>query len=229
MARSIIAALLIFPLHATFLSDGRVSGFAALGRGIAFLIVAWWCLVIFAAAALPTRVIFNAAISLLGGSWDEYFNALYAAETGSREAGKTVMSYILLMRAISLPFVVASIVLIGPRIPHIVDGRFLDGLLTSIRHGARQFWPMTAKLAVGPGLVILAHQFVQWRIIAQPVEAYSRADDHPLTILTEVLALAVYAFCAAMTAGVLSDAYRRALASEAGPPGNSSRRVFKPF
>ena len=65
------------------------------------------------------------------------------------------------------------------------------------------------------GTVFLAQYVIWWGFISTPGEALARGLDHPVTIASNVVVLVIYAYCVAMTAGVLSDAYRRALAREA--------------
>ena len=161
----LISALLIFPLHATFLSDGRVAGFAAI-RGFGGLCrIAWRSFLIFIAAMVPTGIIFAIGAPILGGGMAEFGAASEAAQAGDVAAGKLLTTYMVAMFAIGAPFFGASVILFGLRIPHIVDKGGVKSASSSIRRGTSQFWRMAAFFAAGPGTVFLAQYVIWWGLI----------------------------------------------------------------
>lgn len=211
----LIPALLIFPLHATFLSDGRVAGFAAIRdfRGLCW--VAWRAFMIFFAATVSAAIVFAIGPPVLGGGFGGFLAASEAAQAGDAAAGKLLIKYVVAMFAIGVPLFGASVILLGLRIPHIVEKGNVESASSSIRRGASQFWRMAANLAAGPGVVLLAPVGIWSGFISAPAETLAAGPDHPLTIASNIFGTAIYAYCVAMTAGVLSDAYRRALEHEA--------------
>ena len=211
----LIPTLLIFPLHATFLSDGRVAGFAAI-RGFSGLFwVAWRAFLIFSAAMVSAVIVFAIVAPVLGGGFGDFVAASEAAQAGDAAAGKLLITYIVAMSAVGVPLFGAFVILLGLRIPHIVEKGNVKSASSSIRRGASQFWRMAANLAAGPGVVLLAPVVIWWGFISTLAEAIARGPDPPLTIASDVVGTAIYAYCVAMTAGILSDAYRRALEHEA--------------
>ena len=212
----LIPALLIFPLHATFLSDGRVAGFAAIRDLSGLCWVAWRAFLILFAAMVVAAIVFAIGAPVLGGGFGDFVAASEAAQAGDAAAGKLLTTYIVAMSAIGVPLFGASVILLGLRIPHIVEKGKVKSASSSIRRGASQFWRMAAYLAAGPGTVLLAqYVIIWWGIFGTMAEALARGPDHPVSIASNVVGFFIYAFCIAMTAGVLSDAYRRALAREA--------------
>ncbi len=211
----LIPALLIFPLHATFLSDGRVAGFAAIRDFSGLCWVAWRAFLIFFAAMVSAAIVFAIGAPVMGGGFGDFVAASEAAQAGDAAAVKLLTTYVVAMSAVGIPLFGAFVILLGLRIPHIVEKGKVKSASSSIRRGASQFWRMAAYLAAGPGTVILA-QYVVWRgFFGTVAEALARGPDHPVSIASNVVGFFIYAFCIAMTAGVLSDAYRRALAQEA--------------
>ena len=214
----LIPALLIFPLHATFLSDGRVAGFAAIRDFSGLCWVAWRAFLIFFAAMVVAAIVFAIGAPVLGGGFGDFVAASEAAQAGDAAAGKLLATYTFAIVAIGIPLFGASVILLGLRIPHIVEKGGVKSASSSIRRGASQFWRMAAYLLAGPGTVLLAHQvilWIWWGFISTLAEAFARGPDHPVSIASNIVGVFIYAYCVAMTAGVLSDAYRRALAQEA--------------
>jgi len=200
-----VPALFIYALHATFLSDGRIAGFVAVRDIARLFLVAWRIFVIGLFALLPwagvlvlTDLVFWDAFSRLGA---ELGDAIAVALTD------------LVLVALLFAFSAVAMILLGLRIPEIVDKRDRAPGPGSVRRGASQFWQMAASLAAGPGLFGLIFEAARLGVTiysGSVVGGVAPAD----AFAARVAEAAVYLYCGAMIAGVLSDAYRQALAAE---------------
>jgi hypothetical protein len=205
VAACMIPAILIYPLHATFLSDGRVKGLAAIESLGRLWRIGWRLFVIAALALIPSLiVIFPLMLGVI-------------VRAAGPEGGEAAMAdwYVLAAFAIGVLFFGISIILFGPHIPDIVTGNDARPGPSSFQRGTRHFWRMAANLAAGPGLVMLVYEVPSWLVVASLAAELDGIAFAPVQIADEFAGTCVMAFCSAMTAGVLSDAYRRALASEA--------------
>jgi hypothetical protein len=88
---------------------------------------------------------------------------------------------------------------------------------SSFQRGTRHFWRMAANLAAGPGLVLLVYEIPSELVVASLAAQIDGRAFIPVEVVDTLVGTCIGVFSAAMTAGILSDAYRRALASEANP------------
>ena len=85
-----ISAMLIFPLHATFLSDGHVAGLAAIGSFDGVTRVGLWAMLIFFVALILGAIILVVSEGVFGGFW-VFSEAVDAPEGGSDAIDKQLM------------------------------------------------------------------------------------------------------------------------------------------
>ena len=209
-----IPAVLIYPLHATFLSDGRNKGLAAIESFDRLCRIGWRLFVIVFLALIPTLIVIVPAILVLFPGMMEIDATVAESGTGQEAEAAFNWSVIALFGVLGL-FSGVSVILFGPHIPDIVTKNDGKPGPSSFQRGTRYFWRMAANLAAGPGLVLLAYYALWWLVVASPAEETDRSPFEPIMLLSDFVGLCVSAFCSAMIAGVLSDAYRRALAQEA--------------
>jgi len=201
-----LTGILVVPLHAALLTDGRVAGFRALAEGAVVCRVAWRLFLI----GLAVWIVFTTADKVMqlleaGG--------MMTVGLEDRAAFTSQLGY----RGVHLVVYGFAVILLGLGIPRAVALGRAGPLVGSIRWGARLFRPMAARLVAGPGIVFLVNEFVQWKVIGASSGYFTRISPFTLEIVSGLMDLAVLAFCTAMIAGVLSDGYRRALASAADP------------
>lgn len=203
----LLIALLAVPLHASFLSDGRVTGVRALADGAVVCRVAWRGFLIVIAAAIPTVLLFMFGDMLLNGALTRALAAL----------GHGAPSPALLFgfRAIVLTLFGLATVLLGLGIPRAVALGRAGTLGGSIRWGLRFFRPMAGRLAAGPCLVSMAVAFMQWRVLVDIKGAFDPLWPFAHLSASMLIAYATFVLCMAMIAGILSDAFRRAQATAA--------------
>ena len=210
----LISAMLVYPLHATFLSDGRVTGFAAIESFGRMARIAWRLFVIGFLAMVPAlMVIIPVAIFLLP-------DMLLVGELSGEpraEYGSAGGLYWAAMLALMLSLFGISVILFGPLIPDIVAKNDGKPGPSSFQVGTRHFWRMAANLAAGPGLVLVGYELLQWAMGIGPTDVNAPTAADPTTLLAHLAGLCITCFCSAMTAGVLSDAYRRVLAEDGKP------------
>lgn len=204
----LLMGILVVPLHAALLSDGRAVGFRALADGAVVCRVAFRLFLI----GLAVWIVLTAADKIMqllqnGG--------MLTGGIGGRAEFTLQLGY----RGAHFAVYGLAVTLLGLGIPRAVALGRAGPLGGSIRWGARLFRPMAARLVVGPGIVLLATEFIQWKVVGAMPVAFPRIPPLGLEILAGLIDLAVLAFCTAMIAGVLSDGYRRALANAATPAG----------
>lgn len=214
----LLTGILVVPLHAALLSDARVAGLRALADGAVVCRVAWRLFLIGAAV----WVIFTAAEKVMqllqaGGVLTEPILTEYAGPGGQPE-----LILELGFRGVHILLYGFAVILLGLGIPRAVALGRAGPVGGSIRWGMRLFGPMAARLAAGPGIVLIVAEFAQWKVIAALPATFPRITPLALEIVSGLVDLAVVAFCTAMIAGVLSDGYRRALASAAESTGTKT-------
>lgn len=214
VAASMIEAMLIYPLHATFLSDGRKKGLAAIESYGQLYRIGWRLFAILLLALIPTLiVIVPMTLVLIPGMMEVDATA---AQQGTGQDSDAVIDWLTIAFSGVLGlFLGLSVILFGPHIPDIVTKNDAKPGPSSFQRGTRYFWRMAANLAAGPGLVLLVYDALRWLIVGNSAEETDRSSFEPIILLSDFVELGVTAFCSAMIAGVLSDAYRRALAREA--------------
>jgi len=205
-AQFLITAALVYPLHATFLSDGRTTGLGAIESPGRYGRIAWRLFVIAALAFIPAILVILPIGFAIG---DTAFQAEGAAEE------RLVDWLIVSAFCIIAVFFGLSIILFGPHIPDIVTGNDARPGPSSFQRGTRHFWRMARNLVAGPGLVLAGIETINLLTSSGAADEAMADWTDPATLGYGVIEAAVSAYASAMTAGILSDAYRRALASEA--------------
>ncbi len=201
-----VQAVLIFAFHATFLSDGRIRSFAAVREIEALFFVGLRMVMIAFAAVIPFVFVSHFTEEILFEPVAQLAPVLPGDDAENLFVGITLATLYLAFGVF--------VILLRLRIPEIVEKREGGATFGSVRRGLRQFRRMALNLAAGPGLFICVFYAVWWGLVFSPVAEPVRGSGDRGAIAVSVIYAAVFVISAAMTAGVLSDAYRRSLARE---------------
>ncbi|HSF96741.1 MAG TPA: hypothetical protein VLA52_17070 [Thermohalobaculum sp.] len=199
VALFLVSATLVYPLHASFLSDGRITGLAAIESFGRLARIGWRLFVIGFLGLVPATALL-VAITATG-----LFAWLPTGGGSGIASGSGVNLYMAALILIYGGSSGLSVILFGPLIPDIVTGNDQRPGPSSFQIGSSQFGRMAQNLMVGPGLVLVIYYSLWWGMVSGP------EGSLPQTVVLGVrlAGLCVAAFASAMTAAVLSDGYRR--------------------
>ena len=206
----LVPSALTFALHATFLSDGRRTGFMAVHDfGALCLVGLRWIVITVFAFALAVII---ASMPLWIGGDGLPFLMVTGATVGDGASALELEPGpgfgVLAVLSLGL-----WVILLGLRIPEIVDGGTAPGWARNMRRGVQQSRRMAASLAAGPGLLIAAYHALWWVLV--PAEAgMSDAALDPVALAGSLGDALIFVYAMAMTSAVLANGYRHALAEE---------------